>query len=304
MRAEVNLTYISAHPEICALQAEAWQRSIASEAIKSRGIRGMRQYGLYFAGMWAYGLVKPIRAALIRSAYFWFRHVDDVVDGDKPLPAGYQNQQEFMQEKVLLVQQISQPDGHPVFGDPEDILLADYFSLAKRLRIDLSEESLAVLDTIALDEERARTRRVLSQRELNDYFDKLDFACIGGALKVAGETCDSGDLSSLSWAVRTMFNLRDFPRDFAQGIINISREEMQLYDIDLDQLQGRATVTQLVEYEPMNGWYAYQTAMSKSFLHAAKNELRRLSLRPLTRLALNRFFITPVESTLRGFVLE
>ncbi|TSC87507.1 MAG: hypothetical protein G01um10147_485 [Microgenomates group bacterium Gr01-1014_7] len=301
MTEQVELSYFAAHPVICHMEATRLQGVVAYETIKNRGMRGLKQYGLYFGGMLAYGIREPARAALIRSAYAWFRDGDDKVDGDKLLPPGYKDKGEFLQIKRELIHKASKPDGQPVFGERTDILLIDYFVLARRLKIDLTEESLAVWDTIELDEERARNRRVLTQEELDGYFEKLDLACGEGALKVAGETCDSHDSLSLSWPVRTMFNLRDFPRDFAQGIINVSQEDLVVYGIDLSRLEGRKTVEQVMGYAPMRRWYRDQTVTGITFLQEAKERLKVLHLRRPTRFALNRFFVGPTEKTLNKY---
>ncbi|MBI3103589.1 hypothetical protein HYZ05_01485 [Candidatus Daviesbacteria bacterium] len=306
MREQVDLSYYAAHPKICHLEATRLQVCVAAETIRNRGMRGLKQYGLLFGGMLAYGFKEPVRAALIRSAYAWDRDGDDIFDGDKLLPKGYKDKTEFSQIKRELIYRVAQPDSRPLYGDRVDILLVDYFSLARRLKIDLLEESLAIWDTMELDGERAAGRRVLTQQALDEYFNKLDFACIGGALKVAGEKCDSRDLSELSWAVRTMFNARDFPKDFAQGIINISREEMEQVGVDdpvelETQLQGRETVKQLLEYEPMRSWYEYHVPRGLDFLKKAQTALERLNLKWETRFALDRFFVQPTNKVLNQY---
>ncbi len=100
---QVDLSYLAAHPEVCRPQAEDLQRSIAWETMVTRGLPGFRQYGSYFGLMWLGGLINPERASLVRSSYFWFRHVDDIADGDKPLPRGYQSRQEFLENRWDLV---------------------------------------------------------------------------------------------------------------------------------------------------------------------------------------------------------
>lgn len=297
----VDLSYLSAYPEVCHPQARILQRTIAWETLRNRGTRGFKQYGKYFAGMWIYGLIYPQQADIIRSAYFWFRHVDDVADNDKPLPSGYENKRHFLQSKKGLIEQLFSRVPDRLSGDREDILLADYYSISKRLGISLGEESLAVLDTIILDEERARSRRILIQSELDDYFDKLDFACIGGALKVAGETASCRDLSSLSWAVRTMFNLRDFPKDLAEGIINISREDIDRYGVDLSKVEGCQTVEEVVGYRPMRRWYEDQTARGISFLTEGKREIKDHRFQWVTNIALVANFAGPTGRILRGY---
>ena len=301
MKEQVNLSYLAAHPEICHSQAETLQRSIALETMGSRGLRGLKQYGGYFALMWVCGIIQPERASLLRSSYFWFRHLDDIADGDRALPEGYKSKQEFLQRKWELAGQMFSKQNGPIYGDEEDLLLADYYSKALKLNIDLSKESFSILDTIILDEERARKRRVLTQEELDYSFNQLDFACIGGALKVAGETCEAQDLKALNRAVRTWFNLRDFPKDFKRGIINISREGIFQYGIDLSRLEGLEVFEQVMTYAPMRRWYKDQVVTGRSFLQDGKAEVENLHLKGITRFALNFCFIRPAEGTFNRY---
>lgn len=302
MREQVNLSFYTANPARCHLEATRLQVIVAAETIRHRGVKkGLKQYGQLFTGMVAYSLKEPVRAALIRSSYAWLRDGDEVFDGDKLPPSGYRDKAEFSRVKRDLIHKVSQPDGQPIFGDRVDILLVNYFSLANRLKVDLLDESLAIWDTMELDGERSAERRVLSQDDLDDYFNKLDFACIGGALKVAGEKCDDQDLFYLSWAVRTMFNARDFPKDFAQGIINISEEEKKAFDVEFSELEGRETIKQLLEYEPMRKWYKYHIPRGLDFLKKAGIALEGLNLKWETRFAINKFFVQPTYNTLNQY---
>ncbi len=301
MLEQLDLSDLAAHPENCRPQAESLQRSIAWETMARRGIRGFRQYGVYFASMWIGGVINPERAGLLRSSYFWFRHIDDVADGDKPLPKGYKNRQQFLQSKWDLVGQMFSEVNGPIYGDREDLLLADYYSLARKFNIDLSQESFSILDTIILDEERTRSRRVLTSEELTGYFDKLDFACVGGALKVVGETCEREDLSTLTYAVRTWFNLRDFPKDFDSGIINISREDIDQYGIDLSRINGAETFEQVMTYAPLRRWYEYQIVKGRDLLQAGKAEADSLPLKAVSRFVLSYCFIRPAEKTFNKY---
>lgn len=297
----VNLTALMRNPDLCEKQAGALQKLIAMETIEHRGIKGLRQYGKFFALFWLYGLPEPIRANLIRSSYFWFRHVDDIADGDKKLSKGYRDKQEYLQHKRNLVERLSSEQKSPVLGDEEDILLADYLLAARKLKVDLGKESIAILDTIAFDEERSRTRRVPTQQELDDYFDKLDFACIAGALKVAGETCPSETLADLSRAVRITFNLRDFPKDFKEGIINISVEDVEKYGIDPSKIEGKKDIKELIMYEPIRNWYRDQLVDARKFYLRAKDALGKQKFKPLTRLALKLNFVNHVKTTLSRY---
>lgn len=301
MREQIDLAYFAAHPKLCDKEAGSLQRSIAWEAMSSRGLRGFTQYGIYFGGMWVYGAYQPTQAGIIRSGNFYWRWVDDGGDGDIALPPRYSSQEQFLQVKKDLVDGLFANPIRVSFGDRQDILLIHYFLKSKKLGIDLGKESKDILDTLIWDEERARNRRILTQTELNEGLGKLDLACVDGAFKVANEPYSSKDLESLSWAMRIMFNLRDFPKDFSRGIINISAEDIENYGVNLRELDGVTRVEQLLSYEPMRGWYKDQVEQGLGFLQEAGQQTKQMKLRWITRLALGLNFFWPADKTLNRY---
>ena len=294
----VNLTNLLAQPKRLQAEASQLQRSTAWDTMASRGFRGFKQYGIYFAGMWIGGLRYGEQADLIRSGCFYWRWVDDVADGDRPLPKGYTTRREFLQRRDSVANLLFFHSEETIYGDREDILLAHYYFLARKRGIDLTRESFDILESIVWDEERARNRRVLTQQELNDGLNKLDFACIDGGFKVAEESYSSQDLFALSWAVRTMFNLRDFPKDFAKGIINISAEDIERYEVDLTRLEGRSTIEELIDYGSTRDWYRDQIRYGKNFLDQALSTLGHLRLKWISRAVVNVNFVGPTQRNL------
>ncbi|MBU0999978.1 hypothetical protein KKE78_01095 [Patescibacteria group bacterium] len=69
--------------------------------------------------MWVYGLIEPARARLIKSAYFWLRHIDDIADGDKFLPQGYKSKQVFLQSKRELAKRLLSGEDGMKIKQPE-----------------------------------------------------------------------------------------------------------------------------------------------------------------------------------------
>lgn len=297
----VNLSELLANPRVLNAQAGKLQRLTAWETMVNRGVGGFAKYGIYFSVMWIAGLKYPLEASLLRSGNFYWRYVDDVVDNDRPLPARYISRAEYLQNKRRTLTNLFSPTGEPIYGDREDIMLAHYDSLAKKLGIDLSQESFDILDTIIFDEERARERKILTQVELDDYFELLDPACIKGALKVAREDCDPEEFHPLSMAVRTYFNLRDFPKDFKDGLVNISAEDTEKYEVDLDRLEGVSTIEELITYGPMRDWYRDQTREGLRFLRESDTRLRGLNLKPITNLVLWLHFKRPARKNLNKY---
>lgn len=298
----IDLVQVATNPVQCEKEASLLRRSIALETIQKRGWQGVKQYGRYFASFWVYGLVEPDRASVLQSTYFWLRHIDDVADQDKPVPSMYESRHQFLTAKRDMVESYFSGTAAPVYGERPDILLVSADLTTQKLGFSLRQETSAVLDTIIFDEERSRSKRVPAQQELDDYFNKLDFACLNGALKIAGEQhCRDTDLPDLSWATRIVFNLRDFPKDFAAGIVNISREDMQKYGVDTNVLAECKTIEELVAYSPMRRWYSDQLTAAQHFLDVGRVGLAGLGLKWITRLAIQVSFINPDQKYLNGF---
>lgn len=297
----VNLSALLARPEVLKDEVDKLQQSIAWETMVNRGVEGFTKYGVYFGFMWMAGVLYPEEARLFRSGNFYWRDVDDIADKDKPLPSRYHTRQEYLETKKTTIQKLFFEPNTVVYGDRQDILLADYYNIGRRLGIDLSQESLDILESIAFDEERARQRKLLTQDELDNYFELLDPACIKGALKGAGENFDPEEFHPLSMAVRTFFNLRDFPKDFKDGLVNISIEDIDKYGIDSTRLEGRSSIEQLIAYEPMKRWYQDQTKTGLRYLDESKERLKKLNLKRITRFVLWMHFARPARKNLTRY---
>lgn len=284
---KINLSEFVENPHATIRQANRLHLEIARTAIASRGIEGAMQYGPMFLSFWVYRIRGRDRARALKSSYFWLRHADDIADGDKPLPRGYSSKEDFLLEKKGLARKILTGSATDIFGDKEDVLLLDFAFATRRLNIDLSEETLAILDTIIFDEERSRTGRLPKQAELDDYFDKLDFACVEGGLKLAGENYNKEEVADITMAVRTMFNLRDITKDMRAGIINISSEDIESYGIDLDRCKNATTLSDLLNYDPIRRWYTDQMLACSDYLERSEKSLAGIRMKPETRFALS-----------------
>ncbi len=284
----VNLSALLAQPEVLEAEAGKLQRSIAWETMVSRGVKGFMKYGIFFGALWVGGIKYPEVTGLFRSGYLYWRYVDDVADNDRPLPQGYNNKTEYLHNKRTTLTRLFDNSTKIFYGERPDILLVYYHSLAARYGIDLTQESFDILDTIIFDEERARQRKVATQAELDVYFAMLDSSYIKGTLKITREDGYTKELSPLSKAVSKFYTLRDFPKDFKQGLINISREDIDKYNVDLSKLDGRSTVAELITYEPIKNWYRDYAEVGLKLLDESDARLGELKLKPLTGFVLRQ----------------
>src|SRR3989344_2561751 len=142
------------------------------------------------------------RSHLMENYYIAMRFVDDVADGDVPLPDGYASSADYVQQKIDNLTARGLPK------DKVDELFKLCFKLAKEAGFDISEETVDILESLLFDAKRKGTHQIFSGQELYDHFYKLDIrGVIGEALKA--------------------------------GLVNISAEDCERLDITIDTLKSR-----------------------------------------------------------------
>ena len=175
------------------------------------------------------------RSHLMENYYIAMRFVDDVADGDVPLPDGYASSADYVQQKIDNLTARGLPK------DKVDELFKLCFKLAKEAGFDISEETVDILESLLFDAKRKGTHQIFSGQELYDHFYKLDIrGVIGGALKACGESPEHfSAIQPLGEADRIYYNLRDLKEDLKAGLVNISAEDCERLDITIDTLKSR-----------------------------------------------------------------
>lgn len=290
----MDLASLVDSPDVVDKRARSLRRKVMFETLKIRGFRGVRQYGKMFAAMWLYGLLEPTPSRILNSGYFWLRDIDDKIDGDKIL---HGDKLAYIAQKRELVTQIA-TYSLTIPAEEVDILLLNYIQLSHEQGYSLIDETHAILDAIEFDAKRSQTAYVPTQKELDDYFKKLDFACIEGAMKVAGDADLTSTAFDLSWAVRTWFNLRDFSRDLLSGIINIPVEDIARYGVELDAVKDLAgsdpSIACILSHKPLRSWYSDQLERGESSIEKAAVVIATAPYKGrFTRYALKSRFLQP-----------
>lgn len=301
---EISLDHQLHSPQKYSKEVEEIQRQVAWETMRSRGLNGFTQYGVMFSAFWIGGLYRPFEASFFRSGYGILRVYDDVGDQDRPVPAGYDSAGEYLAEKRSLIDEVHR-GSRGLRGEQHDRLLIDAVMRARRMKIDLFKEWGNIMDTIIFDEERSRDRRICTRDELDAYFVKLDSACIDGALKVVGDKKEP-KMDALEVAVRTMFNLRDFAKDFQDGLVNIPGEDVTDYGVNLAGFDGvdfrsmdwDKRMKVLFEDPGLRDWYGDQLEAGKQAFAGSAGILNDENYKSVTRLVLKQLFVNPTASKL------
>jgi hypothetical protein len=189
----------------------------------------------------------PTRGEFLESYYTLMRYLDDIVDGDVPLPSGYENIIEYLNEKISF----SKDPGNP--ADEVDYLMLYCFQLAEKFGEDFHEETKDILDSLLFDANRRGKGIVFSREELHHHFHLLDIrGTIRATLKIFKD--DPGKyllLESLGMASRHQYDIEDLATDIKAGYINISKEDCTRFGIgkaELSDTSSAAMITWLHHY--------------------------------------------------------
>lgn len=188
---------------------------------------------LRYLRLFKYFAFAPTRGKFLESYYVLMRYLDDIVDGDSPLPEGYQNSSEYIREKI----QFAKDPGIPV--DEVDHLLVFCYKLGEDFNEKFKTETLDILNSLLFDAERNGKKMIFPEKELNEHFHKMDIrGTIRATLKVFKDDPEKYKLlEPLGTACRYQYDIEDIQSDLQTGYINISREECDRYEIAMKDIQ-------------------------------------------------------------------
>jgi hypothetical protein len=222
------------------------------------------------------------RGKFLESYYTLMRYVDDIVDGDAPLPPGYASSEEFVRQKILFAKELANP------SDAVDHLMLYCFEVGQGFGQDFSEETADILGSMLFDASRFGKGLIFPEATLEDYFFVLDVrGCIKATLKVFGEDASQYTLlKPLGFATRIYYNLRDYSEDMNAGLINVALEDCQRYGI-LD-LEDRLS-------QPVQDWMRGQAEKGLGHIEQHRSNMALTDFGLLTRFALPLVYELPSQ---------
>ena len=187
---------------------------------------------LRYLRLFKYAAFAPVRGEFLESYYTLMRYIDDVVDGDVPLPKNYLNVSEYITDKIGFSMNPVNPK------DQIDYLMKYCFELAERFGADFHEETKDILNSLLFDAKRRGKSMIFSKEELNYHFHLLDIrGTIRATLKVFNDDPDKYKiLEPLGIACRHQYDIEDFEADFAAGYVNISKEDFERFGIKKEDI--------------------------------------------------------------------
>jgi hypothetical protein len=207
-------------------------------------------------------------AVLRRNAFFalalftWFRRVDDMIDGDTPLPPGL-TAHEYRAQKSALLRTVECGASEDL--RVEDILLVKGLAAARLQGVTVLDELVSIWEVMEWECLRQESGHMASRSELVTQTVKLDRA----VLRVTAKAC-RGNIERLDMIMRGFTGsftradwLDDMIEDLQRGVINIPSEAISQYNVELKRVLSCRTWDDLMAYAEFALWYRDEVQRSR-----------------------------------------
>lgn len=227
-------------------------------------LREPSKYAGLVAGFYLLSLKDCELGKVTRAYYLFFRHIDDFLDEPK-------NRTDEQITYVLnLRNQIVSGNfnGNPKIGELAKYSL-EAFERKARSTDNPRQDFVNVIDAIVFDHKRAGERRVLSQKELDDYYHATFFPVVNLALIGIDSQFRAKDIPALSYGQGRVFSVRDLKEDWQRGVINIPKEVL-----GQTQLTQHSSIEELKTNPTVTNWLRSELSESELALLAVKAKLK------------------------------
>ncbi len=193
----------------------------------------------------------PARGEFLESYYTLMRYLDDIVDGDAPLPQGFAGSADYILEKIRF----SDNPIHPV--DEADFLMLHCFRVGERFGQEFNAETADILRSLLFDARRKGKWIIFPGEELAAHFHTLDIrGTIRATLKIFKEDPEKFHfLEPLGTASRFQYDLEDLEDDIGAGYVNIPAEDCGRFGIGPDEWKdiGHPAMQQWIRHHAQAG---------------------------------------------------
>ena len=246
-----------------------------------------------------------MRGNFLRAYYMLMRHLDDIADGDRPLPEGNQSATALLDE-LMEFSAAWQRGEQPAPRTFLQGLLAYCLRFAGNFDEDFTSETRDILSSLKFDAERRGKDMFFSEHDLQEYFHRCDISgTVRGCLKICNEKPKlEPAFEPLGNAVRIHYNLRDLTEDVRGRLINVSQEDAQRLGISLDALREQGDM-----HPGVCAWRNEQVALGLRLLEQHRTLVKTLNIQPITRLILWGGYERPArrflsQQTIEGIRME
>lgn len=238
---------------------------VAKEAIALLR-RDHSKYARNVVGMYLLSTKGRELGSTFRSGYYFVRHIDDVLDGDRQVscdPLGY------VQDLRSQVE-----TGH--FNNGLGIATlakhaVDNLERQKKPGDNPRLEFLRAIDGIIFDYERSKERRVLTAEQLEDYYFRAFDPVVNLTLMILNSSLRSRNIPAMSYGQGRVFSVRDLGDDWVRGTINIPEDILKE-----SALSTSSTVDEVENSTRVREWFHSVLATTKPDLIKLQEQLKTL----------------------------
>lgn len=230
-------------------------------------IRRHRRYLVTFLAIYFYSLFSWRRMRLLRAGHCFFQHIDDVLDGDRPVdvPA--------LVYVDKLLHEIE--TGCYDLASPISVLACYVFTEAdERLRdgLNIRAALLRLIQTMRFDRQRMDARLQLSEAVLREHHRQTFIHSMDVSLMMVDSSLRAADVPEMVDIFAWVSPMRDLPDDLQRGLINVPQEV-----IAQAQREGAGSLdyTALLVTPAVRAWVRREFAHGQRNLQALPVRLRK-----------------------------
>lgn len=230
------------------------------------------------------------RGEFLEYYYTLMRYLDDIVDGDAPLPEGYSSEIDYLQKKIDFSLNPVQPE------DEFDLILLHCFQLGERFGQEFKSETKDILNSLMFDAKRRGDNTIFPAAILMKHFHQLDISgTIKATLKIFKEDPEKYEiLEPLGLATRFQFDLEDFESDIKAGYVNFTQEECEICGIDPTNYN--------IESRGIQNWFKYRAEKGMELLDEHHKRLPEGKFKFLTRLTFPLVYESPARKLFKSIL--
>lgn len=248
---------------------------------------------LRYLRLFKYAAFAPTRGKFLESYYVLMRFLDDIVDGDAPLPKGYLDESDYITEKINFSKNPINPN------DEVDYMMLFCFELAERFGENFQAETEDILNSLLFDAKRRGKMIIFPKKELMHHFHLMDIrGTIRATLKIFKDAPDKYELlEPLGVACRYQYDIEDIEADLTAGYVNISQEDCLQFNISKEDLSDPSSLK-------IKKWLRQRAEDGMQLLDEHHNRLQQGDFSLLARMAFSIVYEFPAKKVFKKYISE
>lgn len=223
-------------------------------------VRRGPKYWIVVSHMYLNGLTNPMRAKIFRAAYFFCRHIDDVLDGDRKISS---DPEEYVNSILKgMNEKINTPKIVNLYHFVIDHIKTNGTSNPQK-------DFRNIINVMLYDYKRSKDKQILTKKELDNYFSKTFTPVLNISLQIGNSKLRGKDLLDMAYAMGHLYSIRDMKIDLSRRIINIPKEELIL-----SELTGLISYDKVCKNTHLSKWMNLEVDKYHKILFTLKEKLK------------------------------